>query len=395
LKTVARANLEWQSLDAGRNNDWSGLMAVRVCRWGVLGTATIARKFWNSVRLADNSHLIAVASRDETRSANFIREGNSRFPVEPLPLGLGSYRELVEHPDVDAVYIPLPTGLRAEWVRVAAENGKHVLCEKPCATSVAELESMIASCESAGVQFMDNVMMMHSARLERMKQILNDDIRFGDLRRIASQFSFCAPDDFFRENIRNDSALEPWGCLGDLGWYNIRIALWALDNLPGEVVARFGRKMSPSGPPAEISGEMFFADGVSASFYCSFLSENQQWVHFTGTRGTVTVDDFALPWFGARTAIRLNKPVFNESGWDFNYEQRETVETENEYSNSHFTAQEVQLVRNFAQLVLDGKTDSYWPRLALNTQLVMESIMESARGNGLTIRIEGEGDGWA
>ncbi len=362
-------------------------MAVRVCRWGVLGSAVIARKFWQSVRLADNSHLLAVASRDPSRARAFVSEAQSRFPVEPAVQVLGSYRELVEHPEIDAVYIPLPTGLRAEWVLAAAASGKHVLCEKPCAVSVEQLDSMIAACETAGVQFMDNVMFMHSSRLQRMKEILGDASRFGQLRRIHSQFSFCAPAEFFRDNIRSNNSLEPFGCLGDLGWYNIRMGIVATGTRPQEVVARFGWDAGEGAPPVEMAGEMRFADGVTASFYCGFVTANQQWVHFSGTNGSMLVDDFSLPWFGNRTSLRTNQPAFNESGWDFNYEQRETVQHTHEYSNGHPSAQEVQLARNFSELVLSGKPDPYWPQIARETQLVMAALMDSANNEGRPVSL--------
>lgn len=365
-------------------------MAEKFCRWGVLGTATIARKFWQSVRHAENAKLVAVASRSLDKAQSFIDECDSRFSVQEKPVACGSYAELLSMPDLDAVYIPLPTGLRAEWVKAAARQGKHVLCEKPCAVSTAQLDEMVQACETAGVQFMDNVMFMHGQRLDRLKKIVQDSDRFGDVRRISSQFSFRAPAEFFGENIRADSSLEPWGCLGDLGWYNIRIALWAMDEeLPTEVVGRFHQQRPGSGPPVEMSGEMYFRENVSASLYCSFVTENQQWVHLSGTNGSVSLDDFSLPWFGARTAIKYNRPQFNLSGYDFNYENREVVEHVDEYSNAHVTAQEVCLVRNFSNVVLSGKRQPFWPESSSRTQAVMDALMESALNGGIPVSVEG------
>jgi len=86
------------------------------------------------------------------------------------PLAYGSYEELLDATDVDAIYIPIPTGVRKEWVIRAAQAGKHVLCEKPCAVTVADLEEMIDACRRHRVQFMDGVMFMHSRRLERVRR---------------------------------------------------------------------------------------------------------------------------------------------------------------------------------------------------------------------------------
>jgi len=123
---------------------------------------------------------------------------------------------------VDAIYIPLPTGLRKEFVLRAAAAGKHILCEKPCATNAAGLEEMLAACRANSVQFMDGVMFMHSPRLARVREILDDGKSVGEIRRISSAFSFYAGGNFFRDNIRANGALEP---------------IWA--GIPS--VSRFGR----------------------------------------------------------------------------------------------------------------------------------------------------------
>ncbi|MEY2467177.1 MAG: hypothetical protein QOD03_1698, partial [Verrucomicrobiota bacterium] len=90
-------------------------------RWGILGTAKIARKNWKAIRHSDNSIVTAVASRNVERSRQFIAECQREDSFESMPLAFGSYEELLASREVDAVYIPLPTGLRKEWVIRAAE----------------------------------------------------------------------------------------------------------------------------------------------------------------------------------------------------------------------------------------------------------------------------------
>src|SRR4051794_18943294 len=99
-------------------------------RWGILGTANIARKNWRAILHSDNSVVTAVASRDAGRSGKFITEIQREASFEAVPAALGSYEELISSREVDALYIPLPTALRKEWVLRAAEAGKHVLIEK-------------------------------------------------------------------------------------------------------------------------------------------------------------------------------------------------------------------------------------------------------------------------
>src|SRR5271170_5364629 len=115
-------------------------------RFGILGTADIARKNWKAIFHSGNCEIVAVASRDVERSRKFIAEGQAQVPFSTTPAAFGSYEELLASPDVDAVYIPLPTGLRKEWVMRAAAAGKHVICEKPCAVSAGDLEEMISAC---------------------------------------------------------------------------------------------------------------------------------------------------------------------------------------------------------------------------------------------------------
>jgi predicted dehydrogenase len=192
-------------------------MSTALCRWGILGTARIARKNWLAIRNAGNSALVAVASRQPERARQFIEECQADVPLTPRPAACGSYQELLDRDDIDAVYLPLPTGVRKEWVLRTARAGKHVLCEKPCALSGADLRDMLDACRDNRVQFMDGVMFMHSRRLPLLRQTLDDGRSVGSVRRITSQFSFLPRDDFLTTDIRASHLLEPLGCLGDLG----------------------------------------------------------------------------------------------------------------------------------------------------------------------------------
>src|ERR1035437_7209562 len=217
-------------------------------RWGILSAAGIARKNWKAIHNSGNSIVTGVASRDLERSRQFIAECQQQVPFTPPPVAFGSYDELLASKNVDAVYIPLPKALRKEWVMRAAQAGKHVLCEKPCAANLADLKEMISACRKNRVQFMDGVMFMHSLRLDRIREVLDDGKSVGPLRRISSAFSFLGTGDFSRGNIRMDGRLEPSGCLGDLGWYCIRFTLWTMKwQLPHTVTGRILSQSEPTG----------------------------------------------------------------------------------------------------------------------------------------------------
>jgi predicted dehydrogenase len=372
-------------------------MANGVCRWGILGTADIARKNWQGIALSGNATVTAVASRSLERSRQFVAACQASRPMPVAPAALASYEELLARADVDAVYLPLPTGVRKEWVLKAAEAGKHVLVEKPVGVTVEDVRDMMAACARRGVQLMDGVMFMHSRRLEALRAVLDDGESVGRVRRIASQFSFNADDSFVVGNIRGDGRLEPHGCVGDLGWYPIRFALWVMNHeLPAEVTARLLAEAGrPGGDevPFELSAELRFPGGVSASLYCSFRTENEQWAVVSGTRGLVRLDDFVLPFFGDEVRFDVVSSVFEKSGCDFDMRRRARAVVVPEYSNSHPSAQEACLFRAFSSLVLGGRVETRWGEIALSTQLVMDACLRSARA-GRTLSLARSGSAY-
>ena len=384
-------------------------------RWGILGAAEIARKNWKAIREAGDA-IVAVASRDGERARRFIAECQGETPFDATPAALGDYDAVLTRADVDAVYIPLPTGIRKEWVVRAASAGKHVLCEKPCAVSVADLQEMLGACRRKGVQFMDGVMFMHSRRLERMAEALGDGKSVGQIKRIQSAFCFRAPEEFYATNIRAHSSLEPHGCLGDLGWYCIRFALWAMKwRMPRQVCGRLlgsflgsqiadpgrepGRDALPRGQvdqqvgpttflhrpapvPTEFSGELLFEGGVSAGFYCSFVTDLEQWARVSGANGSLRVDDFVLPFSGSELSFDVHRASFHVRGCDFDLKPETRRISVAEHSHGRAGAQEVNLFSNFAAAVRSGRLNAQWPEVALKTQQVMNACLDSANAEG-------------
>ncbi len=367
-------------------------MTNSLCRWGILGTASIAKKNWQAIHNTENGTLVAVASRSTTRSEQFIQECQSFVPFAECPDACEGYESLLQRDDVDAVYIPLPTGIRKEWVIRAAQAGKHVLCEKPCAVSHADLQEMIDVCRENKVQFMDGVMYMHSARMPLIRKTLEEEMAVGDIRRITSQFSFRAPEEFIQGNIRVSSDLEPHGCLGDLGWYSIRFALWVMNyempaSVTGRILQSHGRADSPLPVPMEFSGELFFNNGTTASFYNSFLTGHQQWVHVSGTKGFLQVPDFVLPNYSNEVEFTVQNAVSVVEGCQFNMESHQRRIATSEYSNNHPNAQETNLFRTFNHLVLSGEIDPHWSEIAFKTQRVMDACLESAQDHSRPVSL--------
>ena len=355
-------------------------------RWGILSTANIGRKNWKAIYHSGNSTVTAVASRDVERSRKFIEECQAEARFETPPSPMGSYEELLASKNVDAVYIPLPTGMRREWVLRAAEAGKHVICEKPCGLDSGEVREMIEACRKNNVQFMDGVMFMHHPRLPRVREVLDDGQAVGRIRRMMSIFCFAGGADFFETNIRIHSALEPAGTLGDLGWYCIRFALWAMKwKLPVEVTGRIllerAAKGSPAPVPVEFSGELVFEGGAAMGFYSAFTVQFQQWVTISGDKGSVRIPDFVHSASDHESAFEVNQSLIRVK----------SCNCTGEHDNSRTTAQETNMIRNFTNQVRSGKLNPEWPEMAWKTQQVMDACLESARAGGRSVSPEKRG----
>ena len=156
----------------------------------------------------------------------------------------------------------------------------------------------------------------------------------------------------------------------------------------GHLLAEHHRSDSPAPVPTEFSGELFYADGVSASFHCSFLSEIQQWASVAGTKGAIYIPDFVLPHYGSEVAFEVSNPVFHVSGCDFNMEGHVRRHAVREYGNSDVSAQETNMFWTFAELATSGSPDPHWGEVALKTQQVVDGCLRSARSGGEVVDLE-------
>ena len=344
---------------------------MKQLRIGFLSTAGIGKKNWKAILNSGNCVVSAVASRDVQKSREFIRECQNENSFDLIPDALGSYDALLTSPDVDAVYVPLPTGLRKEFVIRAAEAGKHILCEKPCASSATELGEMLAACRKHKVQFLDGVMFMHNVRLPKIREVLDDGKSVGPIRRIASAFSFYPGEEFFRTNIRANGALEPTGCLGDLGWYSIRFSLWAMnwqmpESVSGKILSSSENLPNRPSSPVEFVATLNYPVGATVEFYSSFLAAKQQWAIVSGQKGWPTFE--------------VNEKFQSVSGGV------PCPPGANPMDFGHATAQDTRMWRNFADQIFSGRLNDDWPKWALLTQKVLDACHQSAlRGSPVKI----------
>lgn len=252
-------------------------------RWGVLGCAAIAlRKVLPAMQAADNCEIVAIASRDAARAEQAAADLG-------IPRHHGSYQALLDDPQIEAVYIPLPNTLHAEWTLRAADAGKHVLCEKPLAMSAADAETMVAACERAGVALMEAFMYRLHPLWVRTRELVAEG-RIGELQAIQAFFSYHNVDP---DNIRNIAALGG-GALMDIGCYPVNVARMMFEGEPTNVQAAVHRDPR-FGTDILTTAVLDFA-GRHASFTCATQLEADQRVHLIGSEGRLLVEiPFNIP----------------------------------------------------------------------------------------------------
>ncbi|MGB1753502.1 MAG: Gfo/Idh/MocA family protein, partial [Paracoccaceae bacterium] len=153
---------------------------TKTVRWGILGAAHFAKQHMApAMQLARNTELVALGTSDGAKAA----------PFKALAPGLkvhSSYDAVLNDPDIDAVYIPLPNHLHVAWVKKAIAAGKHVLCEKPIAMQASEIDELIALRDSAGLMLVEAYMIVHHPQWQYAKALFESGV-IGDLVQVDGE----------------------------------------------------------------------------------------------------------------------------------------------------------------------------------------------------------------
>ncbi len=240
--------------------------------WGLLSTARINRRLIPAIRAADGAELLGVASRDLSRAEAYAAEWD-------IPRAYGSYDDLLEDPRIDAVYISLPNSLHAEWTIRAAKAGKHVLCEKPLALSVAECERIARAAEAAGVVAAEAVMYLYHPLVHRARELVREGA-IGRLTLVRGSYSFVLDNP---RNVRWRPELGG-GALWDVGSYPVSF----VRTIAGEPDEVFGwQSLSVSGVDQSFAGLLRYGSGVLGSFDCGFRGQFRVQAEAVGTEGSL------------------------------------------------------------------------------------------------------------
>lgn len=270
---------------------------MRSIRWGILGCARISRRgLIPGIRGSRGGTIAAIASRERSTADAWAAEFT-------IPRAYGSYQAVLDDPEIDAVYIPLPNELHKPWTLAAADAGKHVLCEKPLAMDAAEAAAMADHCRARGVVLMEAFMWRHQPRTAELLRRVGEGI-IGEVRLVRSSFSF--PIDL------TDWRLNPGrggGSLFDVGTYGLSTARLFAGGEPSRI--RSLGKFGPTGVDLAIAAAMEFPGGKIGQFDCSFEQAFRCEYEIVGTLGTINVPDAYLP--PERPTATIHRPSGTET----------------------------------------------------------------------------------
>jgi len=275
------------------------MTTTRKIRWGVLGWAKIAREcIIPAIQRSHNSEFHAIGSRDAAKLA----ECRKMFSEAKT---YSSYDEVLRDPEVDAVYIPLPNSMHREWTIKAAEQGKHVLCEKPIALNASECREMIAACASHGVTLMEAFMYRYTYRTRKVQEILRSGA-LGEIKFVSSTFRYLLTN---RSSIKIQSELGG-GSLYDVGCYPVNFVGMITDEVAG---VGSGKAPLPESVSAELvrdggidmifSGLMKYSSGLIASVNSGFNAQRRLFSEIVGTNGALEIPDTFFDNAGALTLL--------------------------------------------------------------------------------------------
>ncbi|MFC7114059.1 Gfo/Idh/MocA family protein [Natronoarchaeum sp. GCM10025703] len=250
--------------------------------FGILSTAHIAQDSVIPAIQASDARVSAIASRDPDRAASVADDLS-------IPRRYDSYDALLDDADIDAVYIPLPNGLHAEWTKRAADAGLDVLCEKPLTVDASEAREVGEYCERQDVTLMEAFMYRFHPRTERVLELADE--RLGDVRSVSATFKFPLFGD------PNDIRLDPdlaGGSLMDVGAYAVSAARQFLGE-PHRVYAHTDDSRG-AGVDTELAGILEYDDGASARVASGFDTETVQRYRVEARNGWIEAENaFDVP----------------------------------------------------------------------------------------------------
>ena len=251
-------------------------MSYEPVRWGILSTAHINRLVIPPAQESPKVDLVAVASRDERRAEEYAGKWG-------IPRAHGTYEEMLQDRDIEAIYNSLPNSMHVEWSLRALEAGKHILVEKPLSRRAADVEELFDAAEQRDLVVMEAFMYRHNPQTAKLVELVGSGA-IGKLQNVRAVFGFSLYDD---ENVRLRADVEG-GALMDVGCYCVNSSRL----LGGEPERVYGEQaLGPSGVDVRFHGTLRFPGDVVSQFDCGFRMPTRDELEVTGEEGLLFLDD--------------------------------------------------------------------------------------------------------
>jgi D-xylose 1-dehydrogenase (NADP+, D-xylono-1,5-lactone-forming) len=325
------------------------MMSEKKLKWGVLGAAKIARSLAPAIRESPFAVPHAVASRTVEKAQSFAREYGFEKSYD-------NYEALLQDPEVDVIYNPLPNSLHCEWTVNALKAGKHVLCEKPLGGDVAQCKKMIATAKKNRRVLMEAFMYRFHPQTAKIKELLVQEA-IGPVRVVRAAFGF--PLNQEAPNVRLAEELSG-GCLMDVGCYCVNAIRLAFGEEPLAVLGHAVRG-EKSTVDVTFAGTLIFANGREGIFNSSFQTVLDWGVEIVGTRGRILVPS---PW---KPSHQLASFRLESNG------KAETIEIKDGGGIYHLE------VNHFCRAILEDQPLEVPPEDGMRNMAVIDALQKSAR----------------
>lgn len=323
-------------------------MSKTFINWGVIGCAGIAEKsVIPGILSAENAKLYALSSRKAgSKLDDFCEKFN---PIKAYT----SYEELLDDPEIDAVYIPLPNALHYEWALKAAEKKKHILCEKPLGIHAEEVKVMKEAADKNGILLMEAFAYRHSPLTKKVKSLVEEGI-IGKLKFMESHFCYYLDN---MSDVRMNKTLAG-GATYDVGCYNLNIIRHIIGSEPTAVFAA-GEVGDKTGVDGSSCIMMEFDGGVKAVSYCSLISASRCEYTIVGETGIIHVPVV----FNAKGDTRIT--ITKESG-----DQEININCPHNYMLE---------IEQFGRCILNGEKPVLTYEDSLNNAKVIDEALKQIR----------------